>query len=270
MRKFLPILILALILAVPGMARADWSENFDSYASGSALDGQGGWHGWAGDPAATGYVSNAQSLSAPNSVSITGASDMVHEYTGCTSGTWTYTAQQYIPAGFTGISYFILLNTYTNPGPYNWSTQIQFNASSGTVISDSDLTSLPLVTGLWVEIKVEINLTLNQQTIYYNGQVLTTNSWTDAYAPGGGALNIAAVDLFANTGSPIYYDNLSLTQPQATGACCDDLTGNCTITTQVECQFTWLGAGVPCNATTCAPPVPVERASWGQIKSMYH
>ena len=54
-----------------------------------------------------------------------------------------------------------------------------------------------------------------------------------------------------------------------TGACCDHATGACTITTQAACQFDWLGAGVPCNATTCVPPIPIERSSWGQIKNIY-
>ncbi|MBK9233821.1 MAG: hypothetical protein IPO15_24020 [Anaerolineae bacterium] len=30
----------------------DWSDNFDSYATGSQMHGQGGWKGWANDPAA--------------------------------------------------------------------------------------------------------------------------------------------------------------------------------------------------------------------------
>jgi hypothetical protein len=300
-----------LVLAVPGMAQADWSENFDSYALGSGLHGQGGWHTWDGTLSWDAYVSNVYSLSAPHSVSITGASDIVHEYSGYTSGVWMYTVWQYVPTGFSGISYFILLNTYNIGGPFNWSTQIAFNASTGTVISDMDNVSLPLITGQWVELRVKVDLLQNLQTVYYNGQTLTQVSWTEGLAPGGGALSIAAVDLFANTGSPIYYDNLSLVpapiepegaccftngdctitteagctgtywlvgrlcspnpcdQPVLTGACCDEATGACTITTQAACQFHWLGANVPCNVVTCGPPVPVERASWGQIKNMY-
>ncbi len=44
--------------------------------------------------------------------------------------------------------------------------------------------------------------------------------------------------------------------PQPTGACCDHATGDCTITTQENCPFDWLGAGVPCNVETCPPPPP--------------
>lgn len=58
-------------------------------------------------------------------------------------------------------------------------------------------------------------------------------------------------------------------QPPVLGACCDHVTGNCTITTQPACGFDWLGAGVACDVTTCVPPTPTERASWGQIKNLY-
>jgi hypothetical protein len=60
-------------------------------------------------------------------------------------------------------------------------------------------------------------------------------------------------------------------QPPVLGACCDTATGACTITTQAAClaPFVWLGPDVPCNAETCTPPTPTERASWGQIKNIY-
>ena len=80
----------------------DWSDNFDSYATGSQLIGQGGWEGWDNNPAAGALTSSAQALSAPNSAAIVGATDLVHQYSGYTSGQWVYTARQFIPAGFTG------------------------------------------------------------------------------------------------------------------------------------------------------------------------
>jgi hypothetical protein len=58
-------------------------------------------------------------------------------------------------------------------------------------------------------------------------------------------------------------------QPPVLGACCDHATGNCTITTQAACAFDWLGADIPCDVTTCVPPTPTERSSWGQIKNLY-
>jgi hypothetical protein len=57
--------------------------------------------------------------------------------------------------------------------------------------------------------------------------------------------------------------------PDPTGACCDQLTGACTITTQAACPYAWLGEGVPCNGQTSGSSVPAERTSWGQIKSTF-
>jgi len=72
-----------------------WSEDFDSYADGSSMHGQGGWKGWDNDPTWTAYVSSAKSLS---NVDIKADADLVHEYDGYTTGDYTYTAWQYIPS----------------------------------------------------------------------------------------------------------------------------------------------------------------------------
>ena len=203
------------VLAVlPTSARADWADNFDSYVAGSGLHGQGGWHGWDNDPTWNAYVTDLYSRSAPNSVDIVGASDMVHEYSGYTSGRWIFTAWQYVPSNFTGLSYFLLLNTYNDSGPYNWSCQVVFD-SAGSVVSDPEGDSLPLITGSWVEIRVEIDLDADVQTFFYNNQVLYQKSWTQGVS-GGGAQNIGAVDLYANNAASIYYDDCSLVEDQAT------------------------------------------------------
>jgi hypothetical protein len=189
----------------------DWSDNFDSYATGSQVHGQGGWKGWFNDPSAGALTSNAQARSAPNSVDILGASDLVHEYSGYTSGQWTYTAWQFVPDNTTGVSYFILLNSYDDAGAaLNWSVQVQFDAAQSLVINDGvSGGNLPLVKGQWVELRVDIDLDANTQAFYYNNQQLYTGTWSEEVS-GGGAVNIGAVDLFANSASSVFYDDLSL------------------------------------------------------------
>ena len=188
-----------------------WSDNFDSYPLGS-IDGQGGWKGWAGDPLAAGIVTADESLSGEQSQAIYGPADSVHEYSGYTAGMWSYTAMQYIPDDFTGESMFILLNTYTDAGDTNnWSTQVAFNGDIGWVYNYGWTEGyLPLITGEWVEIRVDINLDTNVQKFYYDGQLLYAGTWTEENS-GGGALNIGAVDLFANGASVVYYDDISIT-----------------------------------------------------------
>ncbi|MCB8942744.1 MAG: choice-of-anchor B family protein [Ardenticatenaceae bacterium] len=192
-----------------------WSDNFDSYATGSQMHGQGGWKGWDNSPAAGALTSNAEALSAPNSVDILGASDLVHEYSGYTSGQWIYTAWQFVPDTFAGTSYFIMLNTYADGGSNNWSVQVQFDSASNLVLSDNDGATLPLIKGQWVEIRLEIDLDADVQTFYYDGQMLYQKSWVDGVS-GGGVANIAAVDLFANNASTVYYDDISLAAPLTT------------------------------------------------------
>ena len=41
-----------MLVATTGAQTVVWSDDFDSYETGSALHGQGGWSGWAGNPGA--------------------------------------------------------------------------------------------------------------------------------------------------------------------------------------------------------------------------
>ena len=216
----------------------DWFDNFDSYATGSQLHGQGGWKGWFNDPTGGALTSSAQAHSAPNSAAILGASDLVHEYAGYTAGQWTYTAWQYVPTDFTGTSYFILLNSYDDAGTsLNWSVQVSFNATTNLVTNDGVAGgTLPLIKGQWVELRDEIDLTADTQSFYYNGALLFSGTWTGEVS-GGGALNIGAVDLFANGASVIYYDDFSLVAPGIPAAC------------DLPSDVSWLSTA-PSNGTT--------------------
>jgi len=221
-RKILVIGLISLFLGASATigvsATGAWTENFDSYAAGSALSGQGGWHGWDDVATVTGYVSNAQSRSPANSVEIAwfggNAADQVHDYNGVDSGIWTYTAYQYVPSVMTGNTYFILLNTYVT-GTHNnpdWSLQLVSCASLGTIVDFDDAeATLPLVTDAWAEIKVVIDFDTDWQTITYNGEPLQAKSWTEGVYPGG-AKNLAAVDLYADSAvsTSVYYDDLSV------------------------------------------------------------
>jgi RHS repeat-associated protein len=151
------------------------------------------------------------------STSVVGASDLVHTYSGATNGIWAYTARQFVPTNFSGRQYFILLNKYNDGGPYNWSIQVYFDSAQNKVISDFDGANLPLIKGRWVDIRVEINLNTDIQIFYYGATKLYQKSWTGGVS-GGGTKNIAAVDLYANGASAIYYDDISLVSPSGFAA----------------------------------------------------
>jgi len=222
-------------------AGENWSDNFDGYAAGSQMHGQGGWKGWANDPNAGALVSTAQAHSPLNSVEILGASDLVHEYSGHT-GSWVFTAWQYIPSAFTGQTFFILLNSYDDAGTnLNWSAEVQFDGDTDTVINDGvSGGTLPMLLDQWVELRVVIDLAYNTQTFYYGGQVLYTGTWTEELS-GGGAPTIAAVDLFANGSGAVYYDDISLLDSSQVGGNWIDHFDTYAAGSQIHGQGNWKG-----------------------------
>jgi hypothetical protein len=149
------------------------------------------------------------------SVEIVDSSDLVHEYEGYTSGLWTYTAYQFIPEDFSGSTYFIILSDYEDgAGQDNkWALQLRFDSLNQVVESEFDTISLPLITGQWVELLTIIDLDTDYFKFFYDGQLLIEKAWTASINnDGSGFLNIAAVDLFANAASEVYYDAMSLTE----------------------------------------------------------
>jgi hypothetical protein len=211
MTKSKALVILAAIGASTG-AFAQFFDNFDSYSAGTQLHGVNGWKGWANSAAAGALVSNAQSFSAPNSVSVTSTTDLVHEFTGATSGQWVFSARVFVPVAFTGTAYTILMSNYNDAGTgLHWSAQVNYNGTTNMVSDDSvnggTVTPQPLVRGQWALLNVAIDLTNNTRLVTYNGAQVSNGTWTDGT---GGTLNVGAVDLFGNTGSEMFTDNVSL------------------------------------------------------------
>jgi hypothetical protein len=204
--RHLIVLTAVLVAVTASSASATWFEDFDSYTNGSGMIGQGGWVGWDDNPYANAYVTQAVSYSSPQSVDITGATDLVHPFDGYTSGVWEFSAMQYIQCGLSTNSYLILLDQYNSGGPYHWTAQLNFDPVNNVVVDDMTGAQLPLIYEQWVQILVKIDLDNDWKEIYYNGQFLSEESWTR----GDGYLNIGALDLYANNATSVYYDDISL------------------------------------------------------------
>ena len=216
-RRFLPaiaIVLLTCLAVLPWRAAAQVSDDFESYAVGSNLHGQGGWAGWGGNASAGAEVSSTFAFSPTRSVNITGASDLVRTISGATNGQWVFRVMQYIPSTSTGTNYTILLNNSSATAAQDWSVQIQNNMVSGQIISYfGGGATLPMVKDQWVEVQCVINLDANSVSEFYNGQLLSTHSWQGSTGVPG--LNeIQALNLFADNAGPVYYDNVTLT-PQS-------------------------------------------------------
>jgi len=210
-RWFVLGVVAAVACALPATVQAQFFfDNFDSYAAGSGIMGQGGWETWDNNPAANTTVSNAQSYSSPNSLLVAGPADIVHQFAGVTSGMWYAKAMTYVPSSQAGDMYFIVLNTYVPSGTNNWSIQVRFSASEGVVQNlggtdnPRDVT-LPIVTNQWVEVRAEIDLSGNQAVIYYGPNILDTQTYNVS-----GVNAVGAFDLFSDGSSESYMDNVWL------------------------------------------------------------
>lgn len=211
-------------------------ESFEDYVLPSNLHGSEGWHGWDDDPAFDAPVTSSESRSGSNSVRIDGAADLVHPI--CADpgdGAWSFSAWQYVPADFASNSggnyagtYFMLLNTYQHGShaDEDWSVQLQFDSNDGLLKAfhgdGNNRISIPYETDRWVKIQTIIDLEDDWTRVYYDDELVTEYPWTGGVlGGGGGAPDVAAVDLFANGSSPVYYDDLQL--DRLDGPCGDTL-----------------------------------------------
>src|SRR5262245_6586660 len=105
MKGLWALAVLLLVAAAPAEAQF-FSENFDTYATGSTIMGQGGWETWDNNPGANTTLSGLQSFSAPNSLLVAGPADIVHQFTGTSGGTWSARARVFIPSTNSGETWF--------------------------------------------------------------------------------------------------------------------------------------------------------------------
>ncbi len=208
--------LVGCLMALPGVVQAQFFfDNFDSYAAGSNIAGQGGWETWAGDPGANTTVVNSHSYSPPNSLDLSGTADIVHQFAGVSTGTWYLKARFYVPSTQLGDLYFIALNRYDGAcaavGACDWSVQVRMTASAGEVVSEggtsnpSSASPLPLLTNQWSQILVEINFDTNTYSVFYNGTLLDTLAWAVT-----GDMSLDAINLFSNGSTESYADDVWL------------------------------------------------------------
>jgi hypothetical protein len=180
-----------------------YAEDFESYAVGEMLHGQGGWKGWNNNSDVAALASDLYAFSGSKSVEITGSADLVREFK-LAGGKWKLSAMLYIPTGATGESMFILLNTYNDSGAKDWSVQLTFDSGSITSKYDDTATDTVLY-DQWVELKCIIDLDNNTVAEYYNGALFSARQWDD-----DGHDTLGAIDLYAKGGSPVFYDDITI------------------------------------------------------------
>lgn len=227
MRKLWFLAVAVCLIALPASVDAQglkssqgafFFDPFDSYATGSQLGGQGGWEMWDLNPLAQATVVSTQAFSPPNSVLITGTTDIIHQFTGVTGGVWWVSVFVYIPSNQTGESWVILLNTYEH-GIHNlpdWSAQVVFCRTNCTTAGAQPgfVSSIgggevgggglaPLLLDQWTELRARIDFGANEYQLFYNGVLFETQQWTVT-----GALALDTIDLFSNGSSDTFMDHV--------------------------------------------------------------
>ncbi len=204
------LFFLVTLLMFPGAAFSQdsqelASDDFESYDTGAGLpDDDPIWTTWNEDQAVDGTIVETQANSGVKSLQIEDGNDVV-ALLNLTEGIIVLSAVVYVPTDHVNQMHFIILNQYDpGAGSYSWALQLDLDATAGT-ITGPDSSSLPLVVDDWAEIKIIIDLNLNQQDIYYDGALLVENT---VFAPNN-VVALAAVDLYADAGStPAFIDDV--------------------------------------------------------------
>jgi len=218
--RFLAASFLAAVVPAAVAAQDNWEDNLDRYPTGSLIAGQGGWETWDNNPAFNTIVTDAQSFSAPNSLLVAGAADVLQQFTDV-AGPWDLFVQVYIPSTQTGEVWVRLANTYAPGGPYDFSVRTVMCVSACTTpgaipgsivnIGGSEVPgtgSAPLVTDQWAQLHVVINSTPKfgyQYDIVYNGSYVGGGPW-GITAPS----SVEAIDFLSINSSPAYMDDFAL------------------------------------------------------------
>ncbi|MFG0283698.1 MAG: hypothetical protein ACF8R7_04690 [Phycisphaerales bacterium JB039] len=154
------------------------------------------------------------------------AIDIVHRFSGYTSGKVTWSVMTYVDSGADFRAFFIGLNEYPPTGGGAWSIQTEFRTDQTRV------GSRPMVFDRWVEWRAEVDLDGDVFDLYYDDVAYEHGSWTAGISGiGFGYFDFAAIDLYmAEVFTPGFYiDDVivkrSGTSPRATcggGGCYAD------------------------------------------------
>src|SRR5689334_14539648 len=195
-------------LAAGASAQVPFTDNFDSYAVGSIISSpsQGGWTQWNNaacnlnkiEDSSTGFARSGHSVSGDMVITPFDCSDLVHTFTGYTTGQHTLRVYSYLPTGSTDSAYFLILNKYPAAAAMDWSVQLTMDPNTATWACDHGTTTPTngvLLLDTWVECRAQIDLTANMVEVFYNGVACAAPySWTGGVFGGGtNPVNLACV-----------------------------------------------------------------------------
>jgi hypothetical protein len=219
--RFLAALFLAAATApmVEAQQTWPWEDTLDRYATGSLIAGQGGWETWDNNPAFDTIVTNAQSFNPPNSLLVSGSTNVIRPFPGG-APTGDLYFRVYIPSTHTGEVWLTVPSQYTPGGPYQWAVRVVMCVSActspgavpGQIVNIGGdgvpgIGSARLPTDQWFVIWVTYNLPNFGGYDYAVG--LNGNLFTP-FQPWSGPGFFSGVNVFSKNGSPAYMDDFLL------------------------------------------------------------
>ncbi|MFC2107249.1 choice-of-anchor J domain-containing protein [Bacteroidota bacterium] len=181
-----------------------YCDDFDQYTAGDWIADQDptNWATWGNAPGTPedGLISDAEALTAPNSVLCEGAgglTDLVLKLGDKTSGVFEVDWSMFIPAG--ALAYYNFQKTET-PGT-EWAFEIYFEAGTGDFqIDQTSMTTFTYPEDTWFEMHHVIDLDADMAECYIDGTLVHSWTWSNA-----GLLQLGGVDFFTSDDTYTFY-----------------------------------------------------------------
>ncbi len=182
-----------------------YCDDFDQYTAGQwiAQEDPVNWATWGNAPGTPedGLISDAQALSAPNSILVNtdgGYTDLVWKLGDKTSGSFEVDWYMYIPAG--AAAYYNFQKTET-PGT-EWACDLFFytDGSAEFQIDQAVIATFSYTQDTWFYMHHVIDLDNDLAEVYYDGTLIHSWAWSN-----GGLLQLGGVDYYTIDDDYEYY-----------------------------------------------------------------
>ena len=190
-----------------------YAEDFDDFTSGDylAVVDPDNWTTWTDAPgtAEDALITDAFAESAPNAVLVTGTTDAVFPCGDLTSGQFAVGFDYYVPAGKGG--YYNLQHVFAS----EWALEVFLHADGTTKISagGQELTDVTYTPDTWFSVVVDVNLTDDVCTMYWDDAEIITFQWSLKTDGSDGTNQLGCVNMYAGVEgsdeSEYYFDNFA-------------------------------------------------------------
>lgn len=193
-----------------------FGENFDSYSNGDKIAQVAGapWTTWSNAPGGSedGTVSNAQSVSASNSLNIVTNNDVIVDLGDLTTGRYRIDFDYYIAAGKLG--YFNALQNFAGSSS-KWGMQVLFNSdlTASVDAGGSGTATFNYLADTWMHIRMFVDLDNDLGTLLIDGEELVSWQWSTGAQGDGDLVKLDAIDFFGWSGkgaANYFVDNFEL------------------------------------------------------------